>query len=315
MERAIALNSRCRAGFTAGCDAGNVDHHPAASSSAPARLPAAPAPGRRGRASRRSGCAAGRPSTFCRRADGGLDVGRGVGGEAGRGGDLGERGRIVRGVVGARDRHGDDAAHQAAEVREEAGASFWPIMPTTRPTGLGARSSSSASVWAMAWAPAGIVAAVEPQLGARRRAGATAGRCRAAACAPASAPRGGRARWRASVRPSGLSCRAAAIGRAGVGDLVVAHQRRQRQVHQPLRALVDEPAALLEGLVVLAPDERAARRHLRRAARMTASASGGWREMTAVTPRLEDAGLLAGDLGERRAELVGVVERDRRDDA
>ncbi len=44
-------------------------------------------------------------------------------------------------------------------------------------------------------------------------------------------------------------------GRAGVDDLVLAHQRRQRQVHQPFRALVDQPAALLEGFVVLAPDD------------------------------------------------------------
>ena len=41
---------------------------------------------------------------------------------------------------------------------------------------------------------------------------------------------------------------------AGVGDLVLAHQRRQRQVEQPLLALENEAAALLEGLVVLAPD-------------------------------------------------------------
>ena len=44
-------------------------------------------------------------------------------------------------------------------------------------------------------------------------------------------------------------------GGAGIADLVVAHQRRQRQVHQPLVALIDEAAALLEGLVVLAPDD------------------------------------------------------------
>ena len=43
---------------------------------------------------------------------------------------------------------------------------------------------------------------------------------------------------------------------AGVGDLVVAHQRRQRQVQQPLLALEHEAAALLEGLVVLAPQRQ-----------------------------------------------------------
>ena len=174
-----------------------------------------------------------------------------------------------------------------------AAASFWPMMPMTRPTGLGARSSSSASVCAIAWAPAGL-------------------------CAPSShssEPGAEQARQRAVVeplharRPAHLEEAALDVGigdaerrepqrggdgRAGVADLVLAHQRRQGQVHEPLGALIDETAALLEGLVVLAPH------HERRAQLVGAGANDAqrFRQLTRDDgghAGLQDAGLLAGD--------------------
>ena len=51
-----------------------------------------------------------------------------------------------------------------------------------------------------------------------------------------------------------FSCKRGRDSGAGVADLVLAHQRRQRQIEQPFRALKDQAAALLEGLVVLAPN-------------------------------------------------------------
>ncbi len=102
-------------------------------------------------------------------------------------------------------------------------------------------------------------------------------------------------------------------GRAGIADLVLAHQRRQGQVHEPLGALIDEPTALLEGLVVLAP-------HNERRAHLFGAGANDVQRVRQLTrddgghPGLQDAGLLAGDGGECAAELVLVVERDGRDD-
>ena len=86
------------------------------------------------------------------------------------------------------------------------------------------------------------------------------------------------------------------------------------EVHQPRLALVDEAAALLEGLEVLAPDQErggdrpgAGADHLLRLRRLAGDDGGD--------AALEDAGLLAGNGGEGVAELVLVIERDGRDDA
>ena len=101
---------------------------------------------------------------------------------------------------------------------------------------------------------------------------------------------------------------------AGVADLVMAHQRGRGEVHQPRLALVDEAAALLEGLEALAPDQErggdrpgAGADHLLRLRRLAGDDGGD--------AALEDAGLLAGDGGKGVAELVLVIERDGRDDA
>ena len=118
----------------------------------------------------------------------------------------------------------------------------------------------------------------------------------------------------ASAMPSGLSCSAAAIAVPALPIWWWPISAGSGRSISRSRALIDEAAALLEGLVVLAPEQRAARATASARARMTSSASGGWRETTAVTPALQDAGLLAGDGGERGAELVLVVERDGRDD-
>ncbi len=98
----------------------------------------------------------------------------------------------------------------------------------------------------------------------------------------------------------------------GIAELVPAGQARARQVEQPVLVLEDKPAALGKGdPVAVAGEDRGGepggvrldhlhhlrdlRCHHRRAA------------------ALDDARLLAGDLAERVAEELFVVERDRRD--
>ena len=56
---------------------------------------------------------------------------------------------------------------------------------------------------------------------------------------------------------------------AGVDDLVAPNERRQRQVEELCLRLHDKPAALLEGIELLAPDHerRADRERLRRGSR------------------------------------------------
>ena len=100
---------------------------------------------------------------------------------------------------------------------------------------------------------------------------------------------------------------------AGVDDLVAPNEHRQRQVEELCLRLHDKPAALLEGIELLAPD------HERRAAANGFGADhvlGLWlllRNDRRHT-RAQDAGLLVGDLGECRAQLLGMIHRDRRDD-
>ena len=100
-----------------------------------------------------------------------------------------------------------------------------------------------------------VVSAVEPQLGARHQ---QAGEQPVVELLHARRP--------AHIEQSALDGAVAdgkliqAQGRgdrgAGVGDLVMAHQRRQGQVEQPLRALEHEAPALFESFVVLAPQRQ-----------------------------------------------------------
>ena len=107
------------------------------------------------------------------------------------------------------------------------------------------------------------------------------------------------------------AARSAAIAVPALTNLMPADEPRARQVEQPVLVLVDEPAALLVDAEILAADEdRRGRRRARRRSRSTASASAcSCGAITAGQPALEDAGLLAGDLGERVAEVFGVVVR------
>ena len=186
-------------------------------------------------------------------------------------------------------------------------------MPTIRPTGLGARSSSSASVWAMASAAGGVVGAVEPQL----RAGGQQPRQRAVveplhACRPAHIEK---AALDGGVGDAELAqLQRGGDGGAGVDELVLSHQRRQGQIQQPFGALIHEAAALLEGLVILAPQ------HERRLHFAGARADSGERLLRLARDYrghagLEDAGLLGRDQRDAVPQPVGVIHGDRRDHA
>ena len=182
-----------------------------------------------------------------------------LGSEAHRGrGHGGKRHRVVRRLVRARDGHRDDAAHEAAEMRQEAarhpsgpscrgrGRPAWAPAPPARP---------ASGRWPRP--PAGLCppSSHSSEPGASRRdSGPLSSRCMRAGQRTSSSPR--------SMARIGDAQRSQpqrrGDGGAGVADLVLADQRRQRQVQQPLGALEDEAAALLEGLVVLAPHESGA---------------------------------------------------------
>ena len=101
-------------------------------------------------------------------------------------------------------------------------------------------------------------------------------------------------------------------GIAGIVDLVASVEPWQRQVEQPLGRLEDQPPMLLEGIEV-APG------HVKRRAKLFRLPPDD-SESFALLPahnarhaRLDDAGLLAGNLGQCLAKEGDVVDRDRRD--
>ena len=117
-----------------------------------------------------------------------------------------------------------------------------------------------------------------------------------------------------TVSPSHFSRQRRRHGRAGVADLVLADERGQGQVQEALGALEHHAAVLLERLEVLAP-HRQRRHHLARPRLDRLQGLGRLHGDDAGGAGLEDARLLARNLGHGGAELVGVVEGDRRDDA
>ena len=129
-----------------------------------------------------------------------------------------------------------------------------------------------------------IVAAVEPELGAgleqRRQRAADRG----AACAPASRTVIARARSRARSIPRSASVSAAATAVPALTIWWRPTSAGSGRSSSRSSRLEDEPAALLEGVVVLAPQRRAARPTARAARRMTSSASCSCRETTPATP-------------------------------
>ncbi len=100
---------------------------------------------------------------------------------------------------------------------------------------------------------------------------------------------------------------------AGIDDLVAANEGWQRQVEQLVLGLHHEAAALLIGVEVLAPGEQ------RRADAVCLATDHLVRFLLLLRDHdghagTQNAGLLECDLCQRRSELLGVVERDRRDD-
>ena len=160
-------------------------------------------------------------------------------------------------------------------------------------------------------AAVGIVAAVEPQLAARRDK-----RREPALRQPLHARRpirlgdaglesGGR-----KLEPVDGAQRG--DGDAGILELVAPEQLRRRQIEQAVVVLIDEAAALLGCHPILAgdADRRLDPRRLpldggQRLARL--------RRHDRRHLRLEDAGLLGRDLADGIAEMLGMIERDRRD--
>ena len=98
-----------------------------------------------------------------------------------------------------------------------------------------------------------------------------------------------------------------------IDDLMLSDQGGQRQIQELLGALIDQPAPLLERLVILTPDRE------RRADRLGARGDGIQglerllRDHRAHT-RLEDTRLFTGDLLNRRTQPLRVIQRNRRDD-
>ena len=98
-------------------------------------------------------------------------------------------------------------------------------------------------------------------------------------------------------------------GEAGILELMAAVKFRRRQIEQAGLVLIDQPPALLGRGPVLAGDlqrriepRRLPFDHGERVARL--------RGDDGRRPALEDAGLLRGDLFERIAEKIDVVDRD-----
>ena len=87
----------------------------------------------------------------------------------------------------------------------------------------------------------------------------------------------------------------------------------RRKIQQPRGVLIDEAAALFRGRPVLAGDldrRLGARRH----ALDRRQSFARLRRHDRRHGRFENAGLLGGDLAQRIAEMLGVVERHRRND-
>ena len=161
-------------------------------------------------------------------------------------------------------------------------------------------------------AGAGIVAAVEPDVGAGR-------------------PEVDQPPLRQLLHPSGPGdCFHSLVGRPlpdieagrldrgdrrrGVGELVPAGQARQRQVHQPVLVLVDHAPVLAEGQEILAVygDGRTQALgrigdHGKRGVEFLLADHGR-------AARLEDTGFLGRDQLDPVAEIGFMVERDRHDD-
>ena len=271
-----------------------------------------PAPSRRDRASRRSGCAAAPSSAGsardARRAPSSTSATGSAASPAavGRGGELA---RVAAGVR-RRHRHREDVARQPGERLEEADrvlgvehAGDQHQRPRHALLEIGHRLGDDV-------AGAGIVAAVEPELGVAGRAAST------------SAPAGQALQPRRPVddrrgRPRSPTVgtprparRSAAMAVPALVNWWRPTSRGARQVEEPVLVLVDQPAALGIGDPVAVGDEQ------RRAVpRRLAPRSGEHRLGSAARRRrpaaLDDAGLLGGDVVERVAEELLVVERDR----
>ncbi len=100
---------------------------------------------------------------------------------------------------------------------------------------------------------------------------------------------------------------------AGIDVLVAPGETRQRQIEQAIAILVDQPSAILMDVEVLRPDQ-----DLRSAGAFGGGLQHGGRLRLLRRDHggcaaLEDAGLLAGDLGHGVAEIFGMVGRDRSD--
>ena len=102
-------------------------------------------------------------------------------------------------------------------------------------------------------------------------------------------------------------------GEAGIFELVTAIKLRRRQIEQARFVLIDQPAALLGRSPILAGDLQ---RHIepRRLPFDHRKRVASLRCDNGRRPALENTGLLIGDLVERIAQKVGMIDRDASDD-
>ena len=160
-------------------------------------------------------------------------------------------------------------------------------------------------------AGAGIVAAVEPDLGAlRRQFRQPALRQPLHAARPVDLlhrPLGSGVADLEAGRPDGGD------RRGGVGVLMAAGQDRRGQVHQPVLVLVDHAAVLLIGEEILAVDLERAAEPLGGLDQHGLRGLGLLRADHDRAAGLDDAGLFGGDQLDAVAEIGLVVERNRHD--
>ena len=222
----------------------------------------------------------------------------------------------MRRLVGAGDGHGDDVARQPAEGGQKSAGVLQAHHADDKMQRLGRPLLEVGHGLRQRPPGRGVMAAVEPQLGARFEQ-----RRQRAGIEPVHACRPAHRRQSlldgllvdTKLRQIGGQPQGSGDGGARVDHLMAADEARQRQVEQQFLQLHHETAALLVGVELLAPhDQRRAKTQ-----RLGTDDVLGLRLLLRNNgrhPSAQNAGFLGRDLRQRGAELLGMVERDGRDD-
>ena len=201
----------------------------------------------------------------------------------------------------------------AAAVPGSCARSLVDSMPTTR-CSRRPRSQVGQAVRPATSAGGRVVAAVEPDRGARRAPAPSAGPC-SSRCSRAGQTALAKPRpMAASSRPGSPSCSAAMAASPAFADLVRARQRRARQVEAAAADLHPQPVRRRPACPVTTVQQQG-RTDLGGARLDHRQRLGLLRPDHGRHAGLQDAGLLERDAGQRVAEIALMVHRDRRDQA